>query len=111
MAATGATAKSATHDALISILRPVETWDPVHAIDVDPMATFEGKPVNYSVIIAYQPPKAAPERKRAEVQALLDLKRPKTQANEGRADELLQLRQPGYSRTSCSQAKTASVAS
>lgn len=38
------------------------------------MATFEGKPVNYSLIIAYQPPKAAPESKRADVQALLDLK-------------------------------------
>lgn len=74
LAVTGAMAKSATHDALVSIFDPVETWDPIRAIDVDPMATFEGKPVNYSLIIAYQPPKAAPERKRAEVQALVDLK-------------------------------------
>ncbi|KAJ9658294.1 hypothetical protein H2201_007853 [Coniosporium apollinis] len=62
LAATGAMAKSATRDALISIFGPVETWDPIRAVDVDPTATFEGKSVNYSLIITYQPPKEDPEK-------------------------------------------------
>lgn len=74
LAAVGAIAKSATHDALVSISGSVETWDSIRAIEVDPTATFEGNPVNYSLIIAYQPPKATPESKRTEAQALLDLK-------------------------------------
>ncbi|KAJ9636288.1 hypothetical protein H2199_007963 [Coniosporium tulheliwenetii] len=65
LAATGAMAKSATRDALISIFGPVETWDPIRAVDVDPTATFEGKSVNYSLIITYQPPRRIPKNGRS----------------------------------------------
>ena len=51
-------------DILVSVYGPVETWHPVRAIDVDPHGTFDGHPVNESLIVAYEPPRHASQAKR-----------------------------------------------
>lgn len=61
---TGEHSNLSIRDLLVSTYGPVETWDPILAIDVDPHGTYEGLPVNDSLIIGYEPPHKAYKAKR-----------------------------------------------
>ncbi|KAH8587288.1 hypothetical protein B0O99DRAFT_747712 [Bisporella sp. PMI_857] len=59
-------------DLLTGIFGPIETWDAIRAVDVHPNGTFNGLPVNDSIIYAYEPPKSASREKHKRAISLLE---------------------------------------
>ncbi|KAH8585336.1 hypothetical protein B0O99DRAFT_713411 [Bisporella sp. PMI_857] len=63
---------------LTGVFGPIETWDAIRAIDVHPNGTFNGLPVNDSIIYAYEPPKSASREKHKRAISLLEARNTKT---------------------------------
>ncbi|KAH8807770.1 hypothetical protein F5884DRAFT_857339 [Xylogone sp. PMI_703] len=69
--ATSSPVEQSTHDILTSVYGPLNTWCAIKAIDLYPNGTFDGHPVNDSIIFAYEPPSSAGPEKHALVSSLL----------------------------------------
>ncbi|KAH8586793.1 hypothetical protein B0O99DRAFT_643529 [Bisporella sp. PMI_857] len=69
-------------DILTGVFGPVETWDAIRAIDIHPNGTFDGRPVDDSIIYAYEPPKSAPREKHELAVSLLEARGTKVKREE-----------------------------
>jgi len=69
-----ATPKS-VFDLTTEIYGPLDTWLPIKAIDTHPGSIVDGKPVNDSFIVGYQPPQLSAEEQKEKYAQLLDLVR------------------------------------
>ncbi|KAK4120295.1 hypothetical protein N657DRAFT_636744 [Parathielavia appendiculata] len=66
------TTKSAL-DLTTEIYGPLRSWKPIKAIDIDPKMTIDGKPVNDSFIIGYQPPQLSADEQEKKFAQLRNL--------------------------------------
>jgi hypothetical protein len=60
-------------DLTLDIYGPLDTWRPIRAIDIDPKSIVDGKPVNDSFIVGYEPPRLSVEMQAEKHSQLLEL--------------------------------------